>query len=95
MNKYENESYERARSRVKGIKGFYTHLFFYILINLFLFILNYITSPDYYWFYWPMLGWGVGWACHGISILALSGFLGKEWEGRKIKKIMEKEKSHN
>ena len=92
MNGNKNEAYERARSRVKAIKGFYSHLFFYILVNLFLIILNHVTTPGFCWFYWPLLGWGFGLVCHGVSVFGLSGFLGEEWEERKIKKIMEKEK---
>ncbi|MCI0513202.1 2TM domain-containing protein, partial [candidate division KSB1 bacterium] len=44
-----------------------------------------------WWFYWPLLGWGIGVLSHGIAIFGLGGYLGKDWEDRKIKEIMEKE----
>ena len=36
----DDEKLERAKKRVEEIKGFYTHLLIYILVNLFLFIAN-------------------------------------------------------
>ena len=27
-----------------------------------------ITSPDRFWFYWPMIGWGIGLAIHAVSV---------------------------
>ncbi len=41
----EQARYEKARKRVEEIKGFYTHLLTYVLVNLALFVLNLITSP--------------------------------------------------
>ena len=88
----EQELYERARKRVEELKSFYTHLFVYIAVNAGLFLLNIITSPRHLWFYWPLIGWGIGLAIHGLSVLGTQRLLGKDWEERKIKEIMEKEK---
>ncbi|CAA7386377.1 2TM domain-containing protein [Chryseobacterium fistulae] len=84
---HENRAYERASKRVKEIKGFYGNLTSYCLVIPFLFILNLITSPQHLWFYWPMLGWGIGIIAHAIHTFGI----GKDWEERKIKELMEKE----
>lgn len=83
----KNKSYERAHKRVKEIKSFYGNLISYCIIIPFLIILNLITSPDRLWFYWPMLGWGIGLVAHGMSVFAI----GKSWEERKIREILEKQ----
>ncbi|KPJ60275.1 MAG: histidine kinase [Latescibacteria bacterium DG_63] len=87
----EKERYEQARKRVEEIKGFYVHLLVYVLVNLGLFLVNILRSPETIWFYWPLLGWGFGVVAHGISVFGLRGVLGPEWEKRKIREIMSKE----
>jgi hypothetical protein len=48
--------------------AFRSHLFAYVLVNAGLVGINIITSPDYWWFVWPMLGWGLGLAAHGVTV---------------------------
>lgn len=82
------EKYHSAKSRVDALKGFYSHLFFFVLINIGLFLLNYFASPGLWWFYWPLLGWGLGLLAHFISVFVLPKWFGPEWEERQIKKMM-------
>jgi hypothetical protein len=83
----KNESYERAQKRVKEIKSFYGNLISYCLIIPFLIIVNIITSPGDLWFIYPMLGWGIGLAAHGMGVFGV----GKKWEDKKIREILEKQ----
>ncbi|MBM4158879.1 MAG: 2TM domain-containing protein [Ignavibacteria bacterium] len=86
-----NELYQKAKERVGELKGFYTHLTIFIVINLVLFLINYFSMPEQLWFYWPLLGWGIGLVSHAFSVFGIKGFLGRDWEDKKIKKLMEKE----
>jgi len=88
----EQARYEKARKRVEEIRGFYTHLLTYVLVNLGLFILNIVTSPGHFWFFWPLFGWGIGVLAHGLSVFGPRRLWGSEWEERKIKELMEKER---
>ncbi|MDH4211142.1 MAG: 2TM domain-containing protein [candidate division WOR-3 bacterium] len=88
----DQESYERAKKRVEELKSFYSHLFVYLAVNAGLFLLNILTSPSHLWFYWPLIGWGIGLAIHGLSVFGTQKMLGKDWEERKIQELMEKEK---
>jgi hypothetical protein len=92
-NKEEYDRYEKARKQVENIKGFYGNLISYILVNLFLVFINLKFSPEHIWFYWPMLGWGVGVLFHGIKVFNWFPFLNKEWEEKKIRQFMEEEKN--
>lgn len=83
----EDRAYERAQKRVKELKSFYGNLISYCIIIPFLIILNLISSPRNIWFYWPMLGWGIGLVAHGMSVFAI----GKGWEEKKIREILEKQ----
>ncbi len=88
----EDEVYKRARNRMEEIKGFYIHLFAYIVVNIGLFVINYLSSPQYWWFVWPLLGWGIGLVSHALSIFVFHGFLGHEWEESQIKKYIGRDK---
>jgi 2TM domain len=87
----EEEKYKRARRRVKEIKGFYSHLIIYLVVNIFLAILNFIISPDHLWFYWVAFGWGIGVIMNAVSVFGLGGIFGHEWEEKKIKEMMDKD----
>ena len=84
----ENMTYEEAKAHVQEIRGFYMHLFVYVIISVFLYFLNRFTSPGAWWAHWPILGWGLGVALHGASIFVENGPWGKTWERRKIKELM-------
>jgi len=82
----KDKAYERAQKRMKELKSFYGNLISYCIVIPFLIIVNLITSPDRLWFYWPMLGWGIGIAAHGTNVFAI----GRTWEEKKIREILEK-----
>ena len=84
----ESVAYERASKRVKELKGFYGNLISYCLIIPFLIFVNLYIMPKYHWFWWPMLGWGIGLASHAFQVFGI----GRNWEEKQIQKILEKEK---
>jgi len=90
-NYQEEERYFKARKRVEEIKGFYGNLIAYVVVNIGLMVLNLLTSPAYLWFFWPMLGWGIGVLFHGMKVFNYMPFFGKDWEEKKIKEYMDKE----
>jgi 2TM domain len=90
-NYNNDERYFQAKKRVEEIKGFYGHLTSFILVNIFLFVMNIVTSPNELWFFWPTIGWGIGLLFHGMKVFGYSPFFNKDWENQKIKEFMEKE----
>lgn len=84
------QSYERARKRVKELKEFYTHLLVYIFVNIMLIIINLLTDPSYLWFIYPLLGWGIGIAAHGVNTFGINKW-GRDWEEKKIKELISKD----
>lgn len=87
-NKLDQE-YLRARARLDELKGFYSNVIAYVLVNPFLIFINYMTYWDYKWFWFPMLGWGIGVGIHAFVTFGL----GSSWERRKIEEIMNNEKN--
>ena len=67
MNTLPNEDdlHARARRRV-GIKlGFYTHALVFVVVNLGLFAINSVAGGRP-WSHFPLWGWGLGLAIHGV-----------------------------
>lgn len=86
----KDKAYERAKKRVQEIKSFYGNLISYCIIIPALIIINLVTNPKQIWFYFPMLGWGIGLIAHGMSVFAI----GKNWEEKKIREILERNNNH-
>jgi len=90
MNEKEIK-YQKAKKRVNALKGFYIHLTVYVVVNLMLFSINMIVSPDSLWFFWPLMGWGIGLAFHALSVFVFGRGFSSDWEERKIREYMENE----
>ena len=93
----EQLKFERAKKRIKSISGFYKHLAAYILVNLFLIAMKYFKlDPGENFFVFSTFStaffWGIGLAFHALSVFGNNVLFGKDWEDRKIREIMEKDK---
>ncbi|MEM8648080.1 MAG: helix-turn-helix domain-containing protein [Pseudomonadota bacterium] len=77
---------EQAREHVREMRSFYNHAMQYGVVIFALACLNLMTSPDYLWFLWPALGWGVGIVAHGMSVFEIFPFLDAKWEERQVAK---------
>ena len=75
-----------AFAHVRAIKGFYVHAAQYAVVMTFLVILNLVVMPHYFWAIFPMLGWGVGVAFHGLRVFDKIPLLTGDWEKREVEK---------
>ena len=83
----DNTRYLDAKKHVENLKGFYGNVVSYCVVIPFLIYINYTTSWDFHWFWFPLFGWGLG-----IVIQAFQVFgYGTNWEKRKLREIMEKD----
>lgn len=88
------------RRRVHRLAEFYRHALIYVIIIGMLWVLNAImiqyngrvTTWTSWFAIWPTLGWGIGLITHGITVLPVWGFFSQDWEDRKVKELMERER---
>ncbi len=52
------------------------------------FAIDVLDDSSSLWFYWPMLGTGIGVASTAIVLLGIGGLLGADWERRQIDKYL-------
>jgi hypothetical protein len=92
-NDQEQRRYERAHARVQAIKGFYVHSIAFVVVNIALFALNALVG-GVWWFYWPIIGWGIGLGLHAFGVFGFGGGgpWGQEWEERKVQAMMDEER---
>lgn len=88
-NTQQNTKYIRAVERVEEIKGFYSSLIAYCIVIPFLIFIYFKYSPHtIQWFWFPMLGWGIGLLFQGFKAFNYNPILGSDWEERKIQEYM-------
>ena len=96
-----NEKLQRAKERLKELKGFYWHLAAYIGVNSFISISSIIgrmsngaNSLDVLDFgtFAVWIFWGIGLFFHGMKVFSYNPIFSKEWEKRQIQKFMEKDR---
>ena len=85
----QNSSYVRAVERVEKLKEFYQNVISYCIVIPFLVFINLNFSPQFHWFWFPMFGWGIGVLFHGLDVYNYNPILGRNWESKKIKELME------
>lgn len=109
-NRFEEEAmlrnnpdarYVEAYRRMKRIKGFYVHLAVYVLANLLFLAIKFSQTAAKGTEFWEWqnfstaLFWGIGLVAHGLSVFGRDVFFGKNWEERKIQKLMKNENNAN
>jgi hypothetical protein len=61
------QDYERAETETRakeGRIGFYVHAVAYVLVNILLLVINLVFVPGFLWFFFPLIGWGIGLTMH-------------------------------
>lgn len=97
MDNFNEIKYQEAVKRVKRIKGFYIHAIVYVVINIMILVVNVRHSSEGILTlknFSTAIFWGIGLVAHGMSVFLPSLLLGKDWEAKKIKELMDKEKNN-
>ena len=90
----DQQRYQEVKQRVKQISGFFQHLIVYVLVNAGLAAINLLSDPGEIWFVYPLLGWGIGVAAHGLNVFLAEGWT-RSWEEKKIRELLDKESRAN
>ncbi|MEO8534954.1 MAG: 2TM domain-containing protein [Flavobacterium sp.] len=100
-----DERYNIAYKKVKRIKGFYSHLRIYVIINVIIIISSSNKSifgdagaHEIFW-RWETFStavfWGIGLLAHGLSVFGRDMFFSDDWEEKKIQQYMKKEEAQS
>lgn len=84
----EQKARAAARKRADDLRGFTRHLGSFLSVALFFFLLNLVTDPGNWWFFWPLLVWGIGLAIHGWNVLWNDRWFDEQWAERKAQTLL-------
>ena len=79
---------EEARRWVRRKRIFYTVVGIYLCLSLMWFAIDLLDDSSGYWFYWPMLGTGLGVVVTGVLLGGIGGLFGADWERRQVEKYI-------
>ena len=85
-----SDAREEARRWVRRKRTFYSILVVYLALSILWFLIDVLTGSDDWWFYWPMLGVGIGVAITGFVMFGTGGLFGADWERREIDRYLER-----
>jgi hypothetical protein len=78
------ESEEEARRYVRRKRILYTVVGIWIALSLMWFAIDMLDDSSSLWFYWPMLGTGIGVVVTAIALLGIGGLFGADGERREM-----------
>lgn len=100
MESKKSLAYLRAQKKVEILKGFYSHLIVFIIINVGIILVsaNVFNSKPINFEHWSnyitAFFWGIGLVCHALYVFFImnlgNNFL-RRWEDKKIKEFLEKD----
>jgi 2TM domain len=79
------QDYERAETEIRaqdGLMSFYIHAAVYVLVNILLIVLNLVYVPDFLWFFFPLIGWGIGLTMHFLFGVLFVRRETRDWQAR-------------
>lgn len=83
----QDEKILKSRKIAKKKADFIKHFIIYIVVIVFLAVINNVTYRGYQWWLWPALGWGIGVTLNFFSVYV---FKGRELEDRIMKSELDK-----
>lgn len=87
--------YEIAEKRAEEKISFLKHLYSYLIVNFILFAVNFLTSPNEWWFLWVAFFWGIGVLGHFIRVFIVDDKILKGYRDRMVEKEMENIRKDN
>ena len=96
FNMNEEILHEKAKNVVNKKVKFYRYLYCYLIVNVFLFIINFSEIREnwfnihQWWFLWITVLWGVWLAFHYIKVFVLQDKFDDDWMEEKIQKEMDR-----
>lgn len=92
-----DDLYATAEKRIRKIKGFYTHLAIYLILNTLFIAYQFWHAPKgtglFQWKYFSTaFFWGLGLLGHAAGIFGEFLVFSRKWEERQIRRYMEREK---
>jgi hypothetical protein len=88
MSESSRQALEEARRFVRRKRILYTVVAIWLALSLMWLTIDLLDDSSSFWFYWPMLGTGIGVGITAIVLLGIGGVFGVDWERREVDKYL-------
>ncbi len=88
-----DEARQEAHRYVRRKRIFYLLVGIWLALSVMWFLIDMLDDSSANWFYWPMLGTGVGVGITGIVLLGFGGIFGPEWERRQVESYLRRHRT--
>lgn len=78
-----------AWRRMLAIRAFYCHLTIYALVNFLLVVID-LATPGGPWFFYALVGWGLGLGLHAAQTFERLPWFSRDWEHAKVEELISK-----
>ena len=78
-----------VKEKAQDLKQLFSHAIVYVAVNAFLVFINLYTSPERLWFFWVLIGWGIGLAFHWLDVMNYTPFNEDKME-EEAKKVLKR-----
>lgn len=85
---------DEARRWVRRKRILFTMLGVYAALSVMWLVIDLADDSSGFWFYWPMLGTGIGVAVTAVVLLGVGGVFGVDWEQREVDRYMAQRSGH-
>ena len=85
-NPADEKQEAEAFQYVRDLRHFYQSCFRYVIVIALLAVVNYLTSPDYWWVLWVTGGWGLALVLKASRLFGPTWMLGADWEKRQVER---------
>ena len=79
------QDYERAETEIRAQEGrtsFSIHAAVFVLVNILLLVINLVVVPVFLWFFFPLIGWGIGLTMHYLFGVLFVRRETRDWQAR-------------
>jgi hypothetical protein len=90
-----DEARQEARRHVRRKRVFFMLVGIWLALSVMWFLIDMLDDSEANWFYWPMVGTGIGVAITGIVLVGVGGLFGPEWERREIDRYLQRHRTED
>ena len=91
----DTELLRLARRRASAKVGFLMHLAVFVAVNLLLFAINQGTGHAVRWHLFPLGGWAIGLAIHGLAVFSNGSGLKEQLVERELRTLQSRRALHD
>jgi hypothetical protein len=90
-----DEARQEALRYVRRKRIFFLVLGIWLALSVMWFLIDILDDGRLNWFFWPMVGTGIGVVITGLVLLGIGGLFGPDWEQREVDRYLRRHRTED